>query len=122
MPAKLQAVSATDVQEVAEKYFAETNRNVAVYLRKTGSKPVPSELRDLPPQVKAMVTQQLAEIAEISDPARLEQGMQQMIQMRGQAPPEMGPAIDYLIEKMKERIEELSKDPATSQTDGSGAQ
>jgi len=80
------------------------------------------ELANLPPQAKAMAKQQLAEIEKVTDPAMLEQGLQQMLQMQGQVPPEMKPAIDYLIQKAQERIEKLSSDSASSQPDGSGAQ
>ena len=122
MPTRLQAVTVADAQEVAEKYLVKENRNVGIYLRKTGTEPEDPELANLPPQAKAMAKQQLAEIEKVTDPAMLEQRLQQMLQMQGQVPPEMKPAIDYLIQKAQERIEKLSNDSASSQPDGSGAQ
>jgi predicted Zn-dependent peptidase len=120
MPTMLQQVTVSDVQDVAKKYLEKENRNLGVYLRKADAEPEDPALAELPPQAKSMVKQQLAEIEKATDPAELEQGLQQMMQMQGQAPPQMKPAIDYLIQKVQERIEQLSKESA--QPDGSGAQ
>jgi hypothetical protein len=119
MPTMLQQVTVADVQDVAKKYLEKENRNLGVYLRKADAEPEDPALAELPPQAKSMVKQQLAEIEKATDPAALEQGLQQMMQMQGQAPPQMKPAIDYLIQKVQERIEQLSSESA--QPDGSGA-
>ena len=84
------------------------SRNVGYYLRKEGSRPEDPELAALPDQVKAMVKQQVAQIEGATDIADLQQGLAQMQQMQGQAPPEMKPAFEYLIKKVQERIEQLS--------------
>ena len=107
-PAKLQAVTAADVQGVAKKYFTKENRNVAYYLRKAGAAPEDPELAAMPAQVKGMVKQQLAQIRAISDPAELQETVAQLQQMAGQVPPAMKPALEYLIAKTQERIEELA--------------
>jgi len=122
MPTMLQQVTVADVQEVAKQYLEKENRNIGVYLRTADAEPEDPALATLPPQAKAMVKQQLAEIENATDPAKLGEGLQQMMQMQGQVPPEMKPAIDYLIQKVQERIEKLSKDSASAQPDGSGAQ
>ena len=54
-----------------------------------------------------MAKQALAQIAQVSDPAELEQGLQQMQAMKTQAPPEYQPAIELIIKRATERIEEL---------------
>jgi predicted Zn-dependent peptidase len=122
MPEKLQQVTASDVQRVAGEYLNKDNRNVGIYLRKAGTEPEDPELAALPPQAKAMVKQQLVEIEKASDPAALQQGLSQMQQMQGQVPPEMKPAIDYLIKEVQERIEELSQDSDTSNNDEGNSQ
>ncbi len=105
-PAKFQAVTAEDVQRVANTYFTDTGRNVLWYFRKQGSVEDP-ELAALSGQAKAMAKQALAQIAQVSDPAELEQGLQQMQAMKTQAPPEYQPAIELIIKRATERIEEL---------------
>jgi len=105
-PAKFQAVTAEDVQRVANTYFTDTGRNVLWYFRKEGSEEDP-ELAALTGQAKAMAKSALAQIAQVEDPAELEQGLQQMQTMKGQAPPEFQPAIELIIKRATERIEKL---------------
>jgi predicted Zn-dependent peptidase len=102
----IQAVKAEDVQRVANTYFTDTGRNVLWYFRKEGSEEDP-ELAALSGEAKAMAKQALAQIAEVSDPAELEQGLQQMQTMKSQAPPEYQPAIELIIKRATERIEKL---------------
>jgi len=104
--AKIQAVTTEDVQRIANTYFTDTGRNVLWYFRKEGSEEDP-ELAALTGQAKAMAKQALAQIAQVEDPAELEQGLQQMQAMKAQAPPEFQPAIELIIKKATERIEEL---------------
>ena len=104
--AKVQAVTAEDVQRVANTYFTDTGRNTLWYFRKEGSEEDP-ELAALTGQAKAMAKQALAQIAQVEDPAELEQGLQQMQTMKDQAPPEFQPAIELIIKRVTERIEEL---------------
>jgi predicted Zn-dependent peptidase len=104
--AKIQAVTAEDVQRVANTYLTDTGKNVLWYFRKEGSEEDP-ELAALSGQAKAMAKQALAQIAQVTDPAELEQGLQQMQAMKAQAPPEFQPAIELIIKRATERIEEL---------------
>jgi len=104
--AKFEAVTADDVQRVANTYFTDTGRNVLWYFRNEGSEEDP-ELAALTGQAKAMAMQALAQIAQVEDPAELEQGLQQMQAMKGQAPPEFQPAIELIIKRVTERIEKL---------------
>jgi predicted Zn-dependent peptidase len=104
--AKYEAVTADDVQRVAKTYFTDTGRNVLWYFRNEGSEEDP-DLAALTGQAKAMAKQALAQIAEVEDPAELEQGLQQMQTMKGQAPPEYQPAIELIIKRATERIEKL---------------
>ena len=54
-----------------------------------------------------MAKQALAQIAQVTDPSELEQGLAQMQAMKTQAPPEFQPAIELIIKRATERIEEL---------------
>jgi predicted Zn-dependent peptidase len=104
--AKVQAVTAEDVQRVADTYLTDTGKNVLWYFRKEGSEEDP-ELAALSGQAKAMAKSALAQIAQVEDPAELEQGLQQMQAMKAQAPPEFQPAIELIIKRATERIEKL---------------
>jgi predicted Zn-dependent peptidase len=104
--AEYAAVTAEDVQRVANTYFTDAGRNVLWYHRNEGSEEDP-ELAALTGQAKAMAKQALAQIAEVTDPAELEQGLQQMQTMKSQAPPEFQPAIELIIKRATERIEKL---------------
>ncbi len=105
-PAKIQAVTAGDVQRVANTYLTDTDRNTLWYYRTEGTDEDP-DLAALSGQAKAMAKSALAQINQIDDPAELEQGLQQMQAMKGQAPPEFQPAIDLMIKKAIERLEML---------------
>jgi hypothetical protein len=104
--AKIQAVTADDVQRVANTYLAQSGKNVLWYFRKEGSEEDP-ELAELTGQAKAMAKQALAQIAQVTDPAELEQGLQQMQAMKAQAPPEFQPAVELIIKRATERLEDL---------------
>ena len=105
-PAKFEAVTAEDVQRVANTYLTDTGKNVLWYFRKEGSEEDP-ELAALSGQAKAMAKQALAQIDQVTDPAELEQGLAQMQAMKAQAPPEFQPAIELIIKRATERIEKL---------------
>ena len=57
-----------------------------------------------------MVRQNLKEIEDETDVARLQEGIAQMQQMAGQAPPEMKPALDMLLKRAQERLTALSSE------------
>jgi predicted Zn-dependent peptidase len=116
--ARLQAVTAADIQRVAQSGFTRENSNVLIYERKAGSAPEDPEIAALPPQLKGMVKQQLAQIEAITDPAELEQMLAQMTQMAGQAPPEVKPAVDIIVKRAQERIEVLRAAPPAAPEGG----
>ena len=105
-PALIEAVTPEDVQRVAQTYLTDAGRNVLWFSRKGGTEEDP-ELAALSGQAKAMAKQGLAQINQIDDPAELEQGLQQMKAMKGEAPPEFQPAIDLMITRATERLEML---------------
>jgi predicted Zn-dependent peptidase len=104
--AKIQAVTAEDVQRVVKTYLTDSGKNVLWYSRKEGSVEDP-ELAALSGQAKAMAKQALAQINQVTDPAELEQGLAQMQGMLGQVPPELKPAIELVIKRATERLEML---------------
>ena len=54
-----------------------------------------------------MVRQGLKQIEDETDQERLRQGMAQMKNMAGQAPPEFKPGIDLLLKRAEERLAAL---------------
>lgn len=107
-PARLQAVTAEDIQRVAGEYLKPERRNVITFLRKEGTAAGDPELAELPAQLQALIRQQLAQIEGIEDPAKLEEILAQLQGALQQAPPPMKPALDYLIRKVQERLEGLA--------------
>ncbi len=111
-PAKLQAVTAADIQRVSKTYFTKENSDVTTYLRKPGSAPEDPELAALPAELKAMVKQQVAQISQLNDRAKLEQMVARMRQMSGQVPPAMKPGFEYILKKAQEHLDTLPAAPA----------
>src|SRR5690606_15707901 len=119
--ARIQGVTVGDIQDVANRYFADNQRNVFVYVRREGSTPEDALFVALPEQLKPMVKSQLAQINQISDVEQLKQILEQSEQALEQAPPEARPAVEYLVRKIGERIDQLSEGGQTeSQQPGSG--
>lgn len=106
---KTLAVTAEDVQRVAKQYFTKENRTVAVYTRKAGTaaEAPPPELAALPPEVQGQVKQQIQQIRQVDDPARLEGLLQQLAAQKGGAPPQFKPVMDLLEKVARERLEQL---------------
>jgi hypothetical protein len=104
--AKIQAVTPDDIMRVAKTYFPEQGRNVMWHSRKEGSEEDP-ELAALSGQAKQMAKGMLAQIAASESAEELEVGLGQMQGALGQVPPEIKPAIELVIRRMQERIEEL---------------
>ncbi|MFZ5785457.1 MAG: M16 family metallopeptidase [Acidobacteriota bacterium] len=107
-PARLQAVTAADIQRVAAKMFVKENRNVAIYTRKASGGAEDPEVAALPERLRGMVRQQLSEFEKEGDPAKLQETLVQLEQTAGQAPPQFKPALDLLKKRLQERIDELS--------------
>ncbi|MGE3164889.1 MAG: M16 family metallopeptidase [Planctomycetota bacterium] len=107
-PEKLQAVQAEDVMRVAKKYFAKENRSVVSYTRKAGS--TTSEdpaLASLDPEIRNMVKQQVKQLAQVEDPEQIKTMLARMTEQQGQVPAAFKPAVEYVISKAQQRLEEL---------------
>jgi len=104
---KVDAVTAADVQRVAQQYLTKENRTVGIFLRKEGGAPADAELEALPEQAQAMAKQALQQIQAQTDPAKLREGIARMQAMAAQAPAEMKPALDLVLKRAQERLAAL---------------
>ena len=117
-PPKYQQVSAEQVMEVAERYIHENNLNIAYYLRKEGSDTeIPPELSALPAELRNQVMQQASMFSQLEDREKLEGALAQSEQMKGQVPPEIAPAMDYMIKIIRLRLEEIENQEGAQGTD-----
>ena len=103
------AVTPTDVQRVAQRYFTKENRAVAIWTRKAGSASDDPALAALPAEAQGMVRQMLTQIRSSKDPNQLQQMLGRLEQRSSQAPPEMKPALDYIRAKVQSRLAELGE-------------
>lgn len=107
-PEKLQAVQAEDVMRVAKKYFAKENRSVVSYTRKAGAvQSEDPELAALDPQIRSMVKQQIKQLEQVDDPEQIKTLLARMAEQQGQVPAAFKPAVDYVISKAQQRLDEL---------------
>jgi len=81
---------------------------VGVFLRKAGAAPEDAEISKLPPAAQPMVRQALKEIEAETDAAKLQQMIAQLQGAAGQAPAEMKPAIDLILQRAGERLAALA--------------
>ena len=107
-PERADAVTAADLQRVAEKYLVKQNRTVGVFLRKEGAPAADPELEALSPQAQGMVRPALQQIAAETDADKLRQGIEQLKAMAGQAPPDLKPAAELLLKRAEQRLAELT--------------
>ena len=110
-PKKLEAVTAADVQRVAQTYLVKENQATALVSRKAGSAPSADDaaLADVPEQVRPMIKQSLQRLAAETDAAKLKGSIEKMEAQAAQVPPEMKKGFDLLVAKAKERLAELEK-------------
>ncbi len=108
-PKKLEAVTAADVQRVAQTYLVKENQATALVSRKAGSAPSEDDaaLADVPEQIRPMIRQSLQRLGAETDAAKLKDGIAKMEAQSAQVPPEMKKGFDLLVAKAKERLAEL---------------
>lgn len=105
-PGKMQAVTAADIQRVANKYFGKDNQAVATYHRKAGSVEDP-ELAALSAVARGQVKQMLKQLMLIDNADQLRMILDRMQQQAAGAPPEFKGALDFVRKKLQQRIAEL---------------
>jgi len=103
---KVQAVTPEDVQRVATTYLSSSGLDVLWYSRKEGTTEDP-ELAALPPQAKEYAKRMLAQIAKVTDPAMLRQGLQSIQAQTNEAPDEYRAALKLIASRIEARIAEL---------------
>ncbi|MDZ4831262.1 MAG: pitrilysin family protein [Phycisphaerae bacterium] len=116
--AKLDAVTAADIQRVARTYFNDDVRAVATYVRKQGSAPADGggedpDLAKVPAQMRGNIKQAAKQIEAETDLSKLREGLAQMDEQLGKIPEQaraqMAPAFEYMKKKAQQRIEQLEK-------------
>ena len=109
--AKLQAVTAEDVQRVARKYFTREARAVAIYTRKPGSGSATEDpdLVGLGADQKPVVRRIMESLLAEKDVAKLKQALAQMQAQTGTTDPKRQQLQNIIQKKVAARIAELEK-------------
>ena len=103
-PGKIQAVTADDIQRVANKYFKPENRAVAIYYtKKTDTQEVNPLLTGLTDEEQTQVRQFQAMLAKMS-PEQMKTISQQIEQREGAAPADKKKMIDVMKKLLQERM------------------
>ena len=112
---RLLGVTAEDIQRVANLYLGVNNSSVAIYNRMEGATPVDEELASFSPEEQAMIKQAMKDLKTLS-PEELFEARQTMGMQIGQVPPQMKPMFEYLLQKLNDRIAEISSDSSDMET------
>jgi predicted Zn-dependent peptidase len=100
-------VTAGDLKRVAAEHLTRENRTVGIFTRKEGAAPADPELAALTGQAQAIARQGLQQIEAETDAEKLRQGLAQLEQGMGGAPPEIKPALELMLKRGKERLAAL---------------
>ena len=106
-PGKLQDVTVGDIQRVAGTYLTVGNSSVALYHRTASAAPEDPELAALDPKARSRVKQMLGRLQQQTDPAKLQEMTMTIEGSLMMVPEDQRPAMEYVIKKMQQRIEEL---------------
>jgi predicted Zn-dependent peptidase len=108
--AKLQAVTAEDVQRVTKKYFTQEARAVAIYTRKAGAAAGEDpDLAGLSAEQKPVVRRIMESLTGESDVAKLKQALAQMEAQTDGGDPKRQQLQKIIQKKVTARIAELEK-------------
>ena len=106
---KLLAVTADDIQRVANTYLIVNNSSVAIYNRAKDASPIDEALALFGPQEQVMIRQALSELDTLSTEELIE-ARQRMAIQSSNVPPQMKPVFEYLLQKLEERLEEAASE------------
>jgi len=106
-PKILDAITAEDIREVANKYFDKTNRSVAIYTRSEDAAPIDPELAALDPQMQGMVKQFTTQFTKITNATEMSEMIGMLKSQMGNAPANYQPAVKIIMSKAHERLAEL---------------
>ena len=125
MPRAIQAVTAEDIQRVANEYFSNSARAVSMYTRKDNGEVKLITLEEvkasLPPEMAAMAMPQIeAELAAMSalSADELREGIAEIESQKEMIPPQMKKLMDYLQQELRIRLEALENDEAGASEGG----
>jgi len=113
MPKRVQGVTSADIMRVANAYFTDSNRAVALYTRRGGEKPLITfdEVKaSLPADMAAMLIPQIEmQLEQMGGLGldELKQGLEEMKGMAGQYPPQLATAMEYMQQQVELQISEL---------------
>jgi predicted Zn-dependent peptidase len=106
--AKIQAVTPDDIKRVANKYFDESNRSVATYTRKAGAPQTADPLMaGMSSQEQAQARAIAQQIAQEKDIQKLTDNLAKIEGMAAQVPPQQKAIVEFMLQKVKDRIAEL---------------
>lgn len=116
-PRLIQAVTAEDIQRVANTYLTKDNRGVATYTRRKGAETVLITIEEveasLPEEMRAMIMPQfqaqLAELAAATDADQLRDSLEQMAEQQAMMPPQFKTMMDFVRQQINIRIAEIEE-------------
>lgn len=107
-PTKLMAVTTEDIMRVASTYFDKSNRCVAIYTRRGGAAEGEEDpLANLPPPIRQQFEQTLQRLLSYDDADELRQVVERLEMGAVQAPADIKPAMEYMLDKLREHLAEL---------------
>lgn len=125
MPRAVQAVTAEDIQRVANEYFSNSARAVSMYTRKDGSEVKLITLEDvqasLPADMAGMIMPQLeSQLSQLTTLSAedLEGGLAEIEANEEMTPPQMKVLMDYMKQQMELQLEELRSNGAGASEGG----
>ena len=110
-PARLQAVTAEDIQRVVGKYFRPENRAVAIYYTKeseAGEAEMDPLLASLSPRERAAIQPMLANLKQ-APAEQIEQQLAGMATAAGQVPEDQRKVFDVFRQLLERRLKELEE-------------
>jgi hypothetical protein len=105
--AKVQAVTAQEVQRVAKTYLTRENRTVGVYTRKGGATPEDPELKGLTGEQRSALQMISARLKEEKDVKKLKEGLARLEAQAGKAEKEDKAFLEIYKRRVEKRISEL---------------
>ncbi len=104
-PEQIQAVTPSDIMRVANQYFDHSIRTVATYTRQEADlSSMDPELAAMTPEQREQVQTMLAQMAQASVD-QLKQVLPMIEQQASSVPAEEKAAFDYMLKKLRERVE-----------------
>jgi hypothetical protein len=101
------AVTAADVQRVANQYLVDDGRNVAVYRTKKGAEAPDPAMASFSDQQRAIAQQIKSQLGPETDPAKLQAALAEFNANKDTAPEPVRPVLTWAIGFVQARIDAL---------------